>query len=59
MLVSGDHANNDIAGDEEDSWLNKFLFSKKFESVDVIVSGLGRISEIEEIYIRHVKELLN
>lgn len=59
MLVSGDHANNDIAGDEEDSWLNKFLFSKKFESVDVMVSGLGRISEIEEIYIRHVKELLN
>lgn len=56
MVVAGDHANNDMAGDEEDSWKSQFLASGKFDSVDCPIAGLGRIPEVEQLYINHTAE---
>ena len=56
MVVAGDHANNDMAGDDEDSWKSMFTASEKFESVDCQIAGLGRIKGIEEIYVNHTKD---
>jgi cobalamin biosynthesis Co2+ chelatase CbiK len=53
MVVAGDHANNDMAGDDEDSWLSMFKASGSFESVVPQIAGLGRIEEIQNIYISH------
>lgn len=56
MLVAGDHANNDMAGDQEDSWKNQFLARGAFDRVDCQVEGMGGLEAIQEIFIRHVKE---
>lgn len=53
MVVAGDHANNDMAGSDEDSWLNQFKASGSFDSVDVQIAGLGSIDAIQQIYIAH------
>ncbi len=53
MVVAGDHANNDMAGDEDDSWKSMFLASGAFESVDTQISGLGEIPAIQQIYVEH------
>jgi cobalamin biosynthesis Co2+ chelatase CbiK len=53
MVVAGDHANNDMAGDDEDSWLSMFKASGLFEAVDTQIAGLGRIEEIQNIYVSH------
>lgn len=58
MVVAGDHANNDMAGDDEDSWKSMFIASGRFESVDVQIAGLGRIPEIQEIYKKHTEEAI-
>jgi cobalamin biosynthesis Co2+ chelatase CbiK len=53
MVVAGDHANNDMAGDDEDSWKSGFEADGSFESVDCQISGLGRIDAIQELYVKH------
>lgn len=53
MVVAGDHANNDMAGDDEDSWKSMFTASGAFDSVDVQVEGLGGIEAIQKIYVAH------
>ena len=53
MGVAGDHANNDMAGNEEDSWKSMFENSGKFETVDTQISGLGAINAIQQLYIAH------
>ena len=53
MVVAGDHANNDMAGDEEDSW-KTVLTNEGFEVVPVL-RGLGEIEAIQAIYVDHVK----
>ncbi len=53
MVVAGDHANNDMTGDDDDSWMSIFADSGLFESVEVQIEGLGRIPAIQEIYIDH------
>lgn len=58
MVVAGDHANNDMAGDDEDSWKSIFEASGKFESVDTQISGLGRIEDVEKLYIAHIAEVM-
>jgi cobalamin biosynthesis Co2+ chelatase CbiK len=58
MVVAGDHANNDMAGDEEDSWLSMFEASGSFESVAAQIAGLGRIEEIQNIYISHTAAIM-
>lgn len=55
MVVAGDHANNDMAGEDEDSWLSMFQASGKFDSVDTQVAGLGSIEDIQKIYVAHTK----
>ena len=55
MVVAGDHANNDMAGDDDDSWKSMFEASGKFDSVDCQIEGLGRIKGVEELYVEHTK----
>jgi cobalamin biosynthesis Co2+ chelatase CbiK/outer membrane murein-binding lipoprotein Lpp len=53
MVVAGDHANNDMAGDDEDSWKSRFEASGAFEQVDAQIAGLGRIEAVQKLYIAH------
>ena len=53
MVVAGDHANNDMAGDEEDSWKSMFIASEAFDSVDTQIAGLGSIKAVQEVYAAH------
>ncbi|MES8989529.1 sirohydrochlorin cobaltochelatase, partial [Oliverpabstia intestinalis] len=41
MVVAGDHANNDMAGDDEDSWKSQFEASGAFDKIDTQIAGLG------------------
>ena len=59
MVVAGDHANNDMAGDEEDSWKSIFTASGKFDSVDTQITGLGSIDAIQQLYVAHTKDVIN
>ena len=58
MVVAGDHANNDMAGDDDDSWLSMFKASGKFDSVDTQITGLGEIKDIQQIYVNHTAEAM-
>ena len=58
MVVAGDHANNDMAGDDEDSWKSMFDASGYFEKLDMQIAGLGRIQQIEEKYVDHINDVL-
>lgn len=58
MVVAGDHANNDMAGEDEDSWLSMFNASGNFESVDVQITGLGSIDAIQKLYVEHTAAVL-
>ena len=58
MVVAGDHANNDMAGDDEDSWKSMFVSSGKFDSVDTQIAGLGEITAIQNIYVAHTKAVI-
>jgi cobalamin biosynthesis Co2+ chelatase CbiK len=53
MVVAGDHANNDMAGDDEDSWKSQFEASGAFESVTAQIAGLGRIDAVQQLYVEH------
>ena len=59
MVVAGDHANNDMAGDEEDSWKSQFVASGNFENVDTQIAGLGRIEAVEQLYVDHTKAAID
>ena len=59
MVVAGDHANNDMAGGDEDSWLSMFKASGKFDSVDTQIAGLGEIEGIQHIYVEHTADAMN
>ncbi len=59
MVVAGDHANNDMAGDDDDSWKSQFTASGYFDSIDTQISGLGRIDAIQQIYIDHTKDAID
>ena len=54
MVVAGDHANNDMAGDDEDSWKSMFTADGSFDSVDCQIEGLGRIQEVQDLYVAHM-----
>ena len=58
MVVAGDHANNDMAGTEEDAWYAMFTASGKFENVDTQIKGLGQIEAIQQIYVDHTAAVL-
>ena len=58
MVVAGDHANNDMAGDDEDSWKSMFEASGKFDKIDTQIEGLGRIEDVQKLYIEHTKAVI-
>lgn len=57
MVVAGDHANNDMAGDGEDSWVSKFK-AAGFE-VKPVLRGLGQNYDIQKIYLEHLKAAID
>lgn len=59
MVVAGDHANNDMAGSEEDSWKSMMEASGAFESVDTQIAGLGRIDAVKDLYVEHTKAAID
>lgn len=59
MVVAGDHASNDMAGEDADSWLSMFTASGNFESVNAQVEGLGRIEAIQDLYVAHAGAVIN
>ena len=59
MVVAGDHANNDMAGSDDGSWLSQFEASGDFEQVDCQIAGLGEISDIQQLYIAHTKAAID
>ena len=59
MVVAGDHANNDMAGDDDDSWKSQFEASGKFDSIDTQIAGLGEIKAIQDLYVAHTADAIN
>ena len=57
MIVCGDHANNDMAGDEEDSW--KSVFEKEGFEVECVMRGLGELPEIQDLLAEHAKKAID
>ena len=53
MGVAGDHANNDMAGDDDDSWKSQFEASGVFDSIETQIAGLGQIPVIQDLYVSH------
>lgn len=59
MVVSGDHANNDMADPEdEESWLSQFEASGYFEDITCQIEGLGRVGAIQDIYVEHTQKAI-
>ena len=59
MVVAGDHANNDMAGDDEDSWKSQFEASGAFDKIDTQIAGLGEIAAIQDLYVAHTKAAMD
>ena len=59
MVVAGDHANNDMAGDDNDSWKSQFEAYKNFDSVKTQIAGLGEIDAIQQLYVAHTKAAMD
>jgi len=57
-VVAGDHANNDMAGDDEDSWKSMFVAADAFDSVDCQIEGLGRIKAVQDVMLHIPRQLL-
>ena len=57
MIVAGDHANNDMAGDDEDSW--KSVFEGAGYEVTCVVEGLGQLPEIQALFVQHAQAALD
>ena len=59
MVVAGDHANNDMAGDDDDSWKSQFEASGVFDSIDTQIAGLGEIDAIQQLYVTHTQAAID
>ena len=57
MVVAGDHANNDMAGDDEDSW--KSMVEAAGLTVECQIAGLGRIDAVQELYVAHTQAAID
>lgn len=57
MVVAGDHANNDMAGDDEDSW--KSVFTEEGYEVECLLRGLGENEDIQQMYVDHAKTAID
>ena len=58
MVVAGDHANNDMAGEDEDSWKSMFEADGSFETVTAQIAGLGSIPAVQALYVAHTQEVI-
>ena len=58
MVVAGDHANNDMAGDDAGSWKSQFTAAGSFDKIDTQITGLGEIPEIQAMYVAHTKAVI-
>lgn len=56
MLVAGDHVKNDMCGEQESSW--KSILERQKIKVEVYLHGLGELRKFQEIYLRHLKEIV-
>ena len=59
MVVAGDHANNDMAGDDDDSWKSQFEASGAFDKIDTQIAGLGEIPAIQDLYVAHTQAAMD
>ena len=59
MVVAGDHANNDMAGDDDDSWKSMFEASGDFDEIDCQIEGLGRVDAVEQLYVAHTQAAID
>lgn len=59
MVVAGDHANNDMAGNDADSWKSMFLATNCFDNVDSQIAGLGSIKEVRDLYVAHTQAAID
>ena len=59
MVVAGDHANNDMAGDDDDSWKSQFEASGVFDSINTQIAGLGEIDAIQQLYVAHTQAAID
>ena len=59
MVVAGDHANNDMAGEDEDSWVSMFDVSGYFSEIVCQIEGLGRIPAVQALYVEHAGAAIN
>lgn len=57
MVVAGDHAQNDMAGDEDDSW--KSMFMAEGYEVECVIEGLAQSQDIRDVYIKHVQKAID
>ncbi len=57
MLVAGDHASNDMAGDEDDSW--KVQLKKEGYAVETYLHGLGELKEVQELFVEHAETAMH
>nr|WP_325184240.1 sirohydrochlorin cobaltochelatase [uncultured Oscillibacter sp.] len=57
MIVSGDHANNDMAGDDEDTW--KSAFEAAGYQVECVLKGLGEYEEIQDLLAAHAQAAID
>ena len=56
MIVAGDHAKNDMAGDNPESWYSQFV-QEGFQ-VETVLKGLGEYKGIRELFVKHVADTL-
>jgi len=60
MVVAGDHANNDMADPEDpESWVSMFTASEKFEKINTQIAGLGRIADVQALYVAHTQAAID
>lgn len=57
MIVAGDHAKHDLAGEEEDSW--KSILEKEGYEVECVLKGLGEYAGIRQIFLEHLQDAMN
>ena len=59
MVVAGDHANNDMAGEDEDSWRSQFIAAGCFNAVTAQIAGLGGIEAVQQLYVAHTQAAID
>ena len=59
MVVAGDHANNDMAGEDEDSWRSQFIAAGCFDAVTAQIAGLGGSEAVQQLYIAHTQAAID